>query len=348
MYRIFYCLIVLVLAFFGSCNYMQNTLKQAQYSRIQETNPGQRNLKHMIGRQTIFIYGLIKDGANIDPGLPLSVAAYSSKYNKNELVDVTHFAGVGTHYALNLPVGKYDLLVFADIDQNNLFDQSEVVGRRQVDIWTEFGQKKVLTNFDINLSANINIDWNINIPTPKIAEIQKSLFFPQGTIRSLADSIFDRETSTLGMYEPAAFLERAPSMFYTLEEYLRYKIPVIFVHGIGGTVREFIPIIEQMDRDRYVPWFFYYPSGTDLGQLAENFHRIFLSGKLFPKTELPMIIVAHSMGGVVVREALNMLHDENSGNQVALFTHFYDFSLKPLFTRTHRSFHPDCFGEQSL
>ena len=291
-------------------------LKQAQYSQTQKTNPEQRNLKHMIDRQTFFIYGLIIDETNIVPGQPLSVAAYSNKYKKKELVDVTHFASVGTHYALNLPAGKYELLVLADRDQNNILGQSEVVGWRQVNLSTESGQEKVLTDFGINLSENIHVDWEINIPTPDIAEIQKSLFYPQGTIRNLDNPIFDREISTLGMYEPAAFLERAPTMFYTLEEYRLYKIPVIFVHGIGGTVREFLPIIEQMDRGRYVPWFFYYPSGGGLGQLAENFYRLFLSGKLFPKTEIPMIIVAHSMGGVVVREAFNLLLENNSENQV--------------------------------
>jgi triacylglycerol esterase/lipase EstA (alpha/beta hydrolase family) len=304
--RITFSVIIIILL--GSCSYMQNTLKQAQYSQTQKTNPGQRNLKHMIDRQTFFIYGLIIDENNIKPGQPLSVAAYSNKYKKNELVDVTHFASIGTHYALNLPAGKYELLVLADGDQNDVLDQSEIVGRRQVVLSTESTQEKVLTDFDINLSGNINVDWDINIPTPEIAEIQKSLFYPQGTIRHLEDPIFNREISTLGMYEPAAFLEKAPTMFYALEEYLRYKIPVIFVHGIGGTPREFIPI-----------WFFYYPSGGGLGQLSENFHRIFLSGKLFPKTEIPMIIIAHSMGGVVAREAFNLLHGKKSENHVALF-----------------------------
>jgi len=297
---------------------VQNALKQVRYSLTQKTDPGQRNLKHMIDRQTIFLYGLITDEARREPGLPLSVAAYSSKYKKNELVDVTHFAGVGTHYALNLPVGKYDLLVLADKDQNKVLDQFEVVGRRQIDLSLKSRKENVLTDFDIGLSDDIHIDWEINIPTPEVADIQKSLFYPQGTIRNINDPIFDREVATLGVYEPAAFLERAPTMFYALEEYLRYKIPVIFVHGIGGTVREFMPIIEQMDRDRYVPWFFYYPSGGGLEQLAENFHRLFLSGKLFPKTETPMIIVAHSMGGVVIREAFNLLQEKHSENQVAL------------------------------
>ena len=226
------------------------------------------------------------------------------------MVDVTHFAKAGTHYALNLPIGIYDLLVLADTDGNQILDQSEVVGLRKVDLREIPEQEKVLTDFDINLSGKLTTDWNINIPIPETAIIQKSLFYPQGTIRQLDDPIFDDEVATIGMYEPAAFLEKSPTMFYATEEYLRYKIPVIFVHGISATPRQFIPIIEQLDRDRYVPWFFYYPSGADLGQLGENFHRLFWSGKLFPKTDIPMIVVAHSMGGLVSK-----LQTLDSGNQ---------------------------------
>jgi len=231
---------------------------------------------------------------------------------------VTHFAATNTHYALNLPAGKYDLLVLSDKDKNNSLDQSEVIGRRHLELMPGVNADKVLTGFDINIGKSRKVNWPINIPVPRMHEIPKSLFYPQGTIRKLDDPIFGPDLSTLGMYEPAAFLERAPTMFYTLEEFLPFKVPVIFVHGMGGTVREFIPIIKKLDHERYVPWFFYYPSGSDLNQLAENFYRTFLSGKLFPRTDVPMIIVAHSMGGLVVREALNLHKGTNRENKVAL------------------------------
>lgn len=67
-------------------------------------------------------------------------------------------------------------------------------------------------------------------------------------------------------------------MFYALEEDEAHKIPVVFVHGIGDSARAFEPIISQLDRDRYKPWFFYYPSGGDLDQLAGLFYNLFLSG----------------------------------------------------------------------
>jgi uncharacterized protein YifE (UPF0438 family) len=66
-----------------------------------------------------------------------------------------------------------------------------------------------------------------------------------------------------------------------------------------------------------MPWFFYYPSGSDLNKLAENFYRIFLSGELFPKIDTPIIIVAHSMGGLIMREVMNLYHASDSENHVA-------------------------------
>jgi pimeloyl-ACP methyl ester carboxylesterase len=109
----------------------------------------------------------------------------------------------------------------------------------------------------------------------------------------------------LGVYEPAAFMEEAPMMFYALEEDLGYKVPVVFVHGINGSARDFAPIIAGLDRRIYKPWFFHYPSGYDLGQLSEMFYSIFLSGKVISLGDTPLIIVAYSMGGLVVRDALS-------------------------------------------
>ena len=121
------------------------------------------------------------------------------------------------------------------------------------------------------------------------------------------------------MYDPASFLELAPTMFYALEEDVSYKIPVIFVHGIGDSPLAFQPLLEKLDRKRFKPWFFYYPSGGDLKQLAELFYHIFISGEVIPKSQMPMAIVAHSMGGVVVREAINRYQLNGKENQVELF-----------------------------
>ncbi len=273
----------------------------------------------MIDNENFFVFGKTIDESARYSDYYLAVAAYSNKFKENERVDVMHFAGAGTHYGLNLPAGDYNLLVFADQDKNKIFDQSEVVGQRTIELNETTAPQKGLGHVDIILTEPKRIDWAESIPMPIVPEPKKSLFYPGGAIRSLDDPIFDENVATLGMYDPASFTEKVPTSFYALEEDLAHKVPVVFVHGIGGTSRAFEPIIDKLDRKRYKPWFYYYPSGADLEQLGELFYRVFLSGKVVTMDKMPMIIVAHSMGGLIVREALNKYGDKSSENKVELF-----------------------------
>ena len=301
-----------------SCSYMKYASIQAEYSRIQEADPGQVNLKHMIDRETYFVIGQTVDKNAEYTNIPLAVAAYSNRFKANERVDTMYFAEAGTHFGLNLPEGNYRLLVFADSNGNRIFEQTEVIGQKSISLNPAAAPDKVLDPINIQLSGRRQVAWAEPFAKPNLDEAHQSLFFPAGSIRSLDDPLFSDNMATLGMYDPASFLENAPTMFYALEEDLAFKIPVVFVHGIDGSARDFEPIVRQLDRERYKPWFFYYPSGGDLDQLAEMFYRIFLSGKVIKLGEMPMIIVAHSMGGVVVREALNKYDGNEKENRIDL------------------------------
>ncbi|PLX76863.1 MAG: alpha/beta hydrolase [Desulfuromonas sp.] len=316
MKKITFCLFLLCTL--CSCSYMKHVAVQAEYARIQKADPGQVNLKHMIDRETYFVIGQTIDDKRKYNHLPLAVAAYSSKFKPHECVDTMYFAGAGTHFGLNLPEGEYQLLVFADKDNNQIFDQTEVVGQKVISLNQTTSPDKVLDRIEIELSAPQQIVWVEEFSKPKHANPQKSLFYPTGSIRDLDDPLFSENMATLGMYDPASFLEKSPTMFYALEEDLGFKIPVVFVHGVGGSIRAFEPIINQLDRERYKPWFFYYPSGGDLDQLSEVFLRIFLSGKVVKLDKIPMIVVAHSMGGLIVREALNKYDSDSKENKIPL------------------------------
>jgi hypothetical protein len=239
-----------------SCTYLKYTNVQAEYARIQNAEPGQLNLKHMIDRETYFVNGRSIDVTGKYAGLPKTIAAFSSKYQTNERVDTMYFEVAGSHFGLNLPEGRYDLLIFADIDRNGTFGSSEVVGKHSIKLNSSIVSEKVLGQVDVRLTEPITIDWDVSIDVPDSSGRSESLFYPSGTIRKLDDPIFDSGFSTLGMYDPASFLEQAPTMFYALEEDLGYKIPVVFVHGSGGSARDFLSFVFKLDRSRVKPRFF--------------------------------------------------------------------------------------------
>ncbi|XPF93602.1 lipase family alpha/beta hydrolase [Colwellia sp. RE-S-Sl-9] len=302
-----------------SCTYLKYSAIQAEYTKLQNADPSQINLKHMLDQETFFVWGKSIAHSNNYANTPIAIAAYSSKFKNRERVDTMFFKRTNTHYGLNLPEGEYTLLVYADINKDGLFHQSEIVGEKALALNTTNFPDKLAKQIDIKLITSSSVDWAENIVTPKIIETEQSAYYPAGSIRSLDDPMFDEKIATMGMYDPASFLENAKTMFYALEENVAHKIPVIFVHGIGGSSRSFKPIIEHMDKNRYQAWFFYYPSGGDLDQLADFFYNIFLSGNVIPMGDMPMVIVAHSMGGLVVREAFNQYEGKVNENKVELF-----------------------------
>jgi len=285
---------------------------------MQDVNPGQENLKHMIDSEMFFVYGHFIDHAGQYISTPLAITAISDEYKENELVDTMFVSGSDAHYSLDVPAGTYNLLIFSDIDGNGVFNSSEVIGKHKIVLSKAIAPDKVLIQADINLTTPTPITWKMSIKVPKIKKRSNSLSLPSGVILDLSDPIFDRSYSTLGLYDPAAFLEMTPTMFYALEEDSSYKIPIVFVHGISGSARDFQNIVERLDRHRYKPWFFYYPSGGDLGWLSELFYQAFLSGESVQLKGIPMIIIAHSMGGLIVREAINKYQGELSENRARL------------------------------
>ncbi len=268
--RISLCVIIVLSLY--SCGYTSNFIKQIKFTRKQNKTPSQNTQKQMLENETFLVMGKTIDEAGRYSEYSTTVAAYSNMYIENELVDIMHYSGVGTHFGLYLPGGVYDLVVFADKDRNQVLDENEVVGRTRVTLTKEFSPDMVFDGVAIELNNDAEIDWDVNIAMPETKELEKSLFYPEGTIRTLDDPIFDEKVTVLGMYHPAEFLDQAHTMFYALEEDLGHKIPVIFVHGFGGSSRAFKLMVEQLDRNRFKPWFFYYPSGADLDQMSEFFY----------------------------------------------------------------------------
>lgn len=138
-----------------------------------------------------------------------------------------------------------------------------------------------------------------------------------GEVTTLADPRFAEDVAEQGMWQFYDFLAAGRAGIYFLEPYDPKRIPVLFVHGINGTPRNFTSLIANLDRSRFQPWVVYYPSGARLdrivGWLDELFTRLEVSLR-FDKA----IVVAHSMGGLVSRGFVLRHHETSAKDPIRM------------------------------
>jgi len=128
-------------------------------------------------------------------------------------------------------------------------------------------------------------------------------------VTTLKDPIFDRKNAKKGLHNPRSFFAGVAGGVYMLEEYTPNKIPILFVHGMNGTPLDFETMIESIDREKYQPWVYYYPSGLNLNYAVSILKTSF--DKLLKKNSVDkVVVVAHSMGGLVSRGFINVYNSK--------------------------------------
>lgn len=148
--------------------------------------------------------------------------------------------------------------------------------------------------------------------TPEEARTGWRIPISLGDVVSLDEPRFSAARGQQGLWEPSQFQRDAGVGIYFLEPYDPERIPVLFVYGAAGSPQDWRTFFDTMDRRKYQPWFFLYPTGRRLDEVAsalnggvELLHRHLG----FPRLD----VVAHSMGGLVSRSFLvkNVLVDGN-------------------------------------
>ena len=233
---------------------------------------------------------------------PIVIVLYSKTSNREEIIDFKKLCSCGA-YLFVVPEGEYYIFAFQDSDNNFRYDQHELAGH--------YGSPDKITAFSNQTIRNLDIiisDSTTTKPTFmadfKISKLKVAKCAPgRGTVVHLDDRRFSSAYGSKGLWQPATFIKEIGGGIYFLEEYDRHKVPILFIHGSGGTPRDWSYFINNVDRRRYQPWLFFYPSavrlersGTWLNQMIEELHARHEFEKLY--------VTAHSMGGLIARSSI--------------------------------------------
>ncbi|MFK7741844.1 MAG: esterase/lipase family protein [Planctomycetota bacterium] len=271
--------------------------------------------------QQIEKYGLataVVQGAN--PGHTTFVVAWrerTDEQNQLQLECIGHHpvdAGGVAHFLLENGI-PHELAAFTDVDEDGLYDPGEPAAI-VTNVWPQ-----PLEREEEPRPTALVLDIDVRLPegcTMRDApeEYGQVLAMKAGTLATLEDARFEQDEGTRGMWKPFEFLADNGGGIYFLEDYDKDRVPVLFVHGISGSPRQFERLINDLDRTRFQPWVFHYPSGFRLTKIAAGLR----SGmdRLHDRLGFDrMAIVAHSMGGLVSRAAIQRLATGDKDNYVS-------------------------------
>lgn len=287
-----------------ACSYLKWRREKSALRAELEKSPGNLALQKQFAPQDCF--GLI-GRITIPPEQkePLLVAAFDHASPGQGVVGTREVVPAVGYYGMLLPAGSYDLYFFADLNRDGYFESDEVVGRTPPGTPFEVSRARAADGFTLEAPA-ITID----LANRRICEtaIRVKVLPRPFVVESVDDPLFAPEMGELGVYHPNVFLTRTQAWFFSMGVPDFHKVQLVLVHGINGTPRDFGTLIAGVDRSKYQIWLFYYPSGLALDQLGVVLARGIETVAAQTKDGNPGVaLVAHSMGGLVGRRALNEL-----------------------------------------
>jgi triacylglycerol esterase/lipase EstA (alpha/beta hydrolase family) len=249
---------------------------------------------------------------------PLIVILYEEVDGERQIVGIKILEKTDQLYFFLVPIGEYYILAFEDANANLSYDTGEYFGA--------FGQPDKIRITSLKPRDDLNIDvsrtrgfpegFSTDVSKMSIASSIKTVAV--GAITTLDNEKFSQEMASKGFWQPVTFLKEAGIGIYFLEAYDPKKIPILFVHGAAGTPRHFQYLAEHIDRTRYQPWFYHYPSGIPLEKISlflneavTVLHDEYHFNRLF--------VTAHSMGGLVSRSFILKNAFEDGNDYIELF-----------------------------
>ena len=251
---------------------------------------------------------------------PLLAAFVSRRFGQEEVVVARELVVGIPFYEAFIPEGEYTLFFFADLDRNGFFDSHELVGQTPPEDPVRVAADRTEDGLTVEgPKVGIHFDRPAVSGFPLQIKVNSRTFM----FDSLENDFFDPRYGQIGLYRPTELITHTQGFFFGLDEYDVRKTQVLFIHGIGGTPRDWKFIVEGMDRSRFQPWFFYYPSGLPLEKLGSLLARINIDLEdALKDPNRRLVIVAHSMGGLVGQAAVNRLCRDGTPPYLKMYISF--------------------------
>lgn len=248
----------------------------------------------------------------------LVVVALSEDLLNTKPADISILSEPGP-YMLYVPQGHYRIVAFVDFNKNRVCDQNELVGQLENPgiVAVKGGQIIGKLDFPVTDQGKYFVEFPIDVQLPEMIGAVKKTFERCAAV-NFDDSVFSGEYGSMGLWSPAQFIDEVGVNIYALDKYDSGKIPILFVHGSGGTPRDWKYLAVHIDRKKFQSWFFFYPSGLRLETISHLLYEKL--SYLHDIYKFPTLcITAHSMGGLVVRSFLNRYARQHSPYSIKLF-----------------------------
>ncbi|MFO8073774.1 MAG: hypothetical protein R6V85_18080 [Polyangia bacterium] len=208
------------------------------------------------------------------------------------------------------PGHDYRVAVFHDLNEDLVIDPEESIA------WLNSGNRIRFSEVSTWKRMRVSMEDAGSLPEGFPRDLAglppqeaQRYYIAVGELADLSQERFSAEAGMRGLWEPYEFLRKHGMGIYMLEPYDPERIPVLFVSGAGGNPHNWSYFFERLDRSRYQPWYYLYPSGVRIFRLGEVLHTI--TDELHRMHGFgSMVVVAHSMGGLVAHELVTRVEDD--------------------------------------
>jgi pimeloyl-ACP methyl ester carboxylesterase len=273
-------------------------LQACSLMRLREDNLAQE--------AALWLQGRVLAGA--DSAGPVVLAAYMQPGQPAAPARTLWLHEAGT-FELMLPrAARQVLLAFADNNGNARWDAGEACVAVDIDTSSLAGtQASVLLDLRQPSPSTACILASGSSFVEQAGRVASAGGLPRswqaGALARLDDAHLSADNGMVGYWTPMRYLQETGANIEFLQAYDPDRIPVLFVHGAAGSPQDWRYFMRHLDAKRYQPWFFHYPSGASMELNAALLLRRLQALQARHGLQT-LAVVAHSMGGLLVRSLL--------------------------------------------